>query len=131
MTLRQLAEYLTGEGYPTSHSTLKKVTMPSRGDAGPPSEGFYGKVKLYDPDKGLAWARARLSATPTPFGVDRRHDELAPRLDAPRHDVIERDAAERAPEPRDATLLHATRRSATPKRPSAATPGQPTAERKD
>jgi len=69
MTLRQLAEYLTQQGYKTAHSTLKKATMPSR-DVGPPCEGFWGTRKLYDPDKALAWARERLSATLTPFDVE-------------------------------------------------------------
>jgi hypothetical protein len=60
MTLRELAEYLTQQGYKTAHITLVKATMPSRNE-GPPCEGWWGHRRLYDPAKALKWARARVS----------------------------------------------------------------------
>jgi hypothetical protein len=59
MTLRQLAEHLSANGFPTSHNRLVKETMPSR-DTGPPREGKWGNCNLYDSEKGLDWARAKL-----------------------------------------------------------------------
>ena len=61
LTRRQLAQFLTEEGYPTSLSTLAKLTMPSRGE-GPPCAGMWGNRALYDPTKALRWARSRFRA---------------------------------------------------------------------
>ena len=60
LTRRELAEYLTEQGFPISRSTLDKLAMPSRGhDGSPPAAGFGGNRALYDPDKALAWAKSR------------------------------------------------------------------------
>jgi hypothetical protein len=75
MTLRELSAFLTQEGFKLSLSSLKKITAKSRADEGPPSEGFWGSCKLYDPQKALTWARGRLSENPARFDVDRRHDQ--------------------------------------------------------
>jgi hypothetical protein len=58
VTRRQLAEFLTEQGFPISKSTLDKLAMPSR-DEGPPHVGFWGNRALYDPEKALAWAKKR------------------------------------------------------------------------
>jgi hypothetical protein len=60
-TRRELASFLTENGYPTSPSTLAKLCMPSR-DEGPPSEGRWGNRDLYRPDRALAWAKRRFRA---------------------------------------------------------------------
>jgi hypothetical protein len=61
MTRRQLVEFLNEHGYPITLSTLNKLAMPSCGD-GPPVEGTWGKYDLYNPDRGLQWARSRFRA---------------------------------------------------------------------
>jgi hypothetical protein len=60
LTRRALAEFLTERGFPISYSTLKIMAMPSRG-GGPPAEAAWGNRLLYDPNKALKWAKARLS----------------------------------------------------------------------
>jgi hypothetical protein len=61
MTRRQLAEFLSENGFPISLSTLNKYCMPS-GGGGPEPEGGWGKSHLYNADKGLRWARSRFRA---------------------------------------------------------------------
>jgi hypothetical protein len=61
MTRRQLVEFLNEHGYPLTLSTLNKLAMPSCGE-GPPAEGAWGKFDLYDPARGLQWARSRFRA---------------------------------------------------------------------
>ena len=51
--------FLTENGYPIGKSTIDKLSMPSRGDERPPPAGFWGNRALYDPNKVLAWAKAR------------------------------------------------------------------------
>jgi hypothetical protein len=63
LTRRQLVTFLNEHGYPTSLSTLAKLSMPSRGE-GPPCEGMWGNRSLYDPIKALEWAQARFRAAP-------------------------------------------------------------------
>jgi hypothetical protein len=58
LTRRELAEFLTAHGYPTTVSTLDKLCMTSR-DEGPPAAGFWGNRALYDPQKALSWAQKR------------------------------------------------------------------------
>ena len=58
LTRRQLAEFLTAQGYPISKSTLDKLAMPSRGQ-GPPAAGFWANRALYEPGKALVWAKSR------------------------------------------------------------------------
>jgi hypothetical protein len=58
LTRRELAEFLSGNGFPISASTLDKLAMSSRSE-GPPAAGFWGNRALYDPNKALAWAKDR------------------------------------------------------------------------
>jgi hypothetical protein len=48
---RALAEFLTGQGFPVSHSTMAKYCSPAI-NTGPPSEGYWGRYP--------ALARARM-----------------------------------------------------------------------
>jgi hypothetical protein len=58
LTRRQAAEFLTEQGYPTSVSTLAKLSMPSVGE-GPPCEGLWGNRMIYRPSRLLRWAKER------------------------------------------------------------------------
>ena len=58
LTRRELAGFLTEQGFPISYSTLLKLAMPSRNE-GPPPAGYWGNRALYDADKALAWAKRR------------------------------------------------------------------------
>ena len=58
LTRREVVRFLTEQGYPIGKSTIDKLSMPSRGD-GPPPAGYWGNRALYDPNKVLAWAKAR------------------------------------------------------------------------
>jgi hypothetical protein len=59
LTLRQLAKFLTEQGYPTGHGTLAKLVMPSCG-LGPPKAARWGNKDLYSPSRALRWAKDRL-----------------------------------------------------------------------
>jgi hypothetical protein len=61
LTRRELVEFLRDHGFPISHSTLAKLSMPARGE-GPPASGFWGNRALYEPEKALAWAKKRFRA---------------------------------------------------------------------
>jgi hypothetical protein len=52
---RELAEYLTSEGYPISAATL--ASLVTRG-GGPPFT-YWGRIPLYSPKSALIWAKAR------------------------------------------------------------------------
>jgi hypothetical protein len=58
MTRRQLAHFLSENGFPISKSTLDKLCMTSCGE-GPPAEGYWSNKALYSPDKALIWAKRR------------------------------------------------------------------------
>jgi hypothetical protein len=58
LTRRELADFLTENGRPISHSTLSKYCAPAN-NTGPPAECWWGKVPLYRPSRGLEWARSR------------------------------------------------------------------------
>jgi hypothetical protein len=58
LTRKQLAEFLSNEGYPISVAWLNRLAMPSIG-GGPPAVGMWGRRPLYDPAAALAWAEAR------------------------------------------------------------------------
>jgi hypothetical protein len=62
MTRSELRVFLNSEGFPLGESTLEKLCMPSRGE-GPPIECFWGNRPLYRPDRGLDWAKSRLTPT--------------------------------------------------------------------
>jgi hypothetical protein len=62
MTRSQLREFLNSEGFPLGESTFEKICMPSRGD-GPAVEAWWGLRPLYNPERGLQWAKSRLTKT--------------------------------------------------------------------
>ena len=62
LTREELRQYINDAGIPLGASTFEKLCMPSRGE-GPPIEFFWGNRPLYKPERGLAWARSRLSQT--------------------------------------------------------------------
>jgi hypothetical protein len=59
LTRRQLAEFLTEHGFPTSHSTLSKYCSPAI-DTGPPAACRWGRRPMYRPSCALEWARSRM-----------------------------------------------------------------------
>jgi hypothetical protein len=69
MTRRQLAEFLTANGYPISLSYLEKMCAPAI-DQGPPTSAWWGNRPLYDPDEAIVWAEGRLSSTRQVFPHD-------------------------------------------------------------
>jgi hypothetical protein len=62
LTKRQVVEFLNERGYPISLSTLRKLTMPSRGE-GPPPVGRWAGRDLFEANEVLAWAKARFRYT--------------------------------------------------------------------
>jgi hypothetical protein len=62
MTRSQLRVFLNSEGFPLGASTFNKLCMPSRNE-GPEVEAWWGGRPLYSPERGLEWARSRLSRT--------------------------------------------------------------------
>ena len=57
LTRQEAAEYLTSKGYPTAKGTLQKLACVGGG----PEYQLFGNRALYQPEKLLCWARARLS----------------------------------------------------------------------
>jgi hypothetical protein len=62
LTREELRQYINSEGIPLGASTLDKLCMPSRNE-GPEVECFWGNRPLYNPERGLQWARSRLTKT--------------------------------------------------------------------
>jgi hypothetical protein len=62
LTREELREYINSQGIPLGASTLDKLCMPSRNE-GPEVEAWWGDRPLYSPERGLEWARSRLSKT--------------------------------------------------------------------
>lgn len=62
LTREELRQYINDNGIPLGSSTLDKLCMPSRNE-GPEVECFWGNRPLYNPERGLEWARSRLSKT--------------------------------------------------------------------
>jgi hypothetical protein len=60
LTRKELRAYINSQGIPLGASTLEKLAMPSRGE-GPPIECFWGNRPLYKPERGLEWAKGRLT----------------------------------------------------------------------
>ena len=60
LTREELWEYINSQGIPLGASTLDKLCMPSRNE-GPEVEAWWGDRPLYSPERGLEWARSRLS----------------------------------------------------------------------
>jgi len=54
-----LAQFLTENGFRTSHSTMAKYGSPAL-NIGPPKEGFWGRYPTFKPSRVLAWARSRM-----------------------------------------------------------------------
>jgi len=73
---RQLADFLTDAGFPTSKSTMSKYCSPAL-DIGPPVESYWGKLPAFLPSRALAWAKARMRpanrACRTPTAVPTAH----------------------------------------------------------
>lgn len=63
MTRREVAEYLSREGFPIRPTTLAKLASIG---GGPPFAKF-GKRVTYDSAMALAWAESRLSPTVTRY----------------------------------------------------------------
>jgi len=66
LTRRELAEFLTANGYPISYATLE--TYHSLG-TGPQVAGYFGVRPLDEPETGLRWAQGRyrpISTEPAP-----------------------------------------------------------------
>jgi hypothetical protein len=64
-TRREIAEYLSENGYPISLNTLNRL---SARDQGPPAAGVWRGQFLYDPNTALAWARDRFRTSELPRG---------------------------------------------------------------
>jgi hypothetical protein len=62
MTREQLRLFLCENGFPIGKSTMDKLCSPAI-NQGPPIEGWWGKRTLHSPERGLAWAKSRLSRT--------------------------------------------------------------------
>jgi hypothetical protein len=60
LTRREVAEYLSANGYPISAGTLGKLCAR---DEGPPHAGIWRGQFQYEPGRALAWARSRLRMT--------------------------------------------------------------------
>jgi hypothetical protein len=60
MTREQLRLFLATNGFPLGKSTLDKICSPAV-NTGPPIEAWFGRRPLHSPEKGLAWARSRLT----------------------------------------------------------------------
>jgi hypothetical protein len=58
VTRRELVPIFHENGYPISFSRLNKLSMPSCGE-GPPIDGWWGRLAIYDPHRALRWARDR------------------------------------------------------------------------
>ena len=71
LTRRELAAFLTANGYKISANTLDRICVPAR-NQGPPRAGRWGSRDLYDPEQCLEWAERRA-------GVDRDVRQRAPR----------------------------------------------------
>jgi hypothetical protein len=52
----QLAEFLVGEGYPVTKSTVSKYCSPSL-NKGPPVHAYWQKRPLFVPSEAISWAR--------------------------------------------------------------------------
>jgi hypothetical protein len=60
LTRREIAEYLSANGYPISLNTLNRLA--ARGE-GPPWTGIWGGQFQHEPSRALAWARSRFRTT--------------------------------------------------------------------
>ena len=61
-TRRELAEYLSQNGYPISYQQLTFLSMPSN-FRGPEVAYWWGNRPIHDFDVALEWARARARPT--------------------------------------------------------------------
>jgi len=62
LTREELRRYINDAGIPLGASTLDKLCMPSRNE-GPEVEAWWGGRPLYNPERGLEWAKSRLTKT--------------------------------------------------------------------
>jgi hypothetical protein len=56
---RELAKFLTDEGFRTSPSTCAKYCSPAI-NIGPPSEGVWGRLPTFRPSRVREWAHDRM-----------------------------------------------------------------------
>jgi hypothetical protein len=56
VTRQELVSIFNAKGYPISLSTLNKRCMPSC-NTGPPVDGWWGRLAMHCPHRGLDWAR--------------------------------------------------------------------------
>jgi hypothetical protein len=78
VTRRQAVEVLNEHGFPTSYSTLAKITSPSQLEEGlgPPPVAYFGKHPLFDVQQLLAWAEQKLTPTAGRIAIaDKRPDK--------------------------------------------------------
>jgi hypothetical protein len=61
-TRKELAEYLSQNGFPISYQQLTFLSMPSAFQ-GPPVAYWWGPRAIHDFDAALEWARARAKPT--------------------------------------------------------------------
>jgi hypothetical protein len=59
LTRKQLRQHLNANGIPIAESTLNKKCSPAI-NTGPQPVAYWNNRPLYDPDEGLAWAKAEL-----------------------------------------------------------------------
>jgi hypothetical protein len=60
---RQLASFLTAEGFAISKSTMSKYCSPAM-NIGPEVEAYWGQLPAFRPTVVLKWARSRLRKAP-------------------------------------------------------------------
>jgi hypothetical protein len=59
LTRKQSADFLTEQGFPVTRNTLQKLATVGGG----PEYSIFGNRAVYAPDKLLAWAEAKLTAS--------------------------------------------------------------------
>lgn len=71
MQRRQIADFLTEQGYRIAPSTLAKLAVIGGG----PAFRKFGSRPIYDPDESLEWARSRTTSRRSSTSDDGGRDE--------------------------------------------------------
>jgi hypothetical protein len=71
----ELGPFLRENGFKIANSTIKKLTLPSRG-GGPPFQ-WWGPFKVYGDEAALEWARENLREERQPFRSTDRKEEAS------------------------------------------------------
>lgn len=58
--VRALVEFLNQRGYRITYATASKLTSPKIGK-GPPIDGFFGNLPVFNPEQVLSWYRSRIT----------------------------------------------------------------------